>query len=69
MTAAIASAHPIPGRRYNRDQWFYLTAAALMLISTAGGFRRFYLHGKAPWGDMTAQIVPLVIAHGVAMSS
>jgi hypothetical protein len=39
-----------------------------MLIFTAGGFRNFYLHGRAPWGAMTAQITPLIIAHGLAMS-
>jgi hypothetical protein len=41
----------------------------MMLILTAGGFRRFYLHGKAPFGEMTSQIVPLIILHGLAMSS
>ncbi len=39
-----------------------------MLIFTVGGFRNFYLHGKAPWGEMTNQIIPLIIAHGLAMS-
>ena len=70
MTRATtpASAAKIAGRRVNRDRWFYLIAASLMLIFTVGGFRNFYLHGKAPWGDMTARILPLVIAHGLAMS-
>jgi hypothetical protein len=68
MTDAGTSALPLTRPRVNRDQLFYLIAAVLMLFFAAGGFRRFYLHGKAPWGDMTAQIVPLVIAHGLAMS-
>jgi hypothetical protein len=68
MTAAIRSAPQITERRLKRDQWFYVIAAVLMLLSTAGGFRRFYLHGKAPWGDMTGQILPLVVAHGLAMT-
>ena len=40
----------------------------MMLIFTAGGFRNFYLHGRAPWGGMTSQIMPLIVAHGLAMS-
>ncbi|HTP68175.1 MAG TPA: hypothetical protein VMJ35_04665, partial [Dongiaceae bacterium] len=50
------------------DQWFYVIAASLMLVFTAEGFRNFYLHARAPWGNMTAQIVLLVVAHGLAMS-
>jgi len=51
------------------DRLFYVIAASMMLILTAGGFRNFYLHGKAPWGEMTSQIVPLIVVHGLAMSS
>ena len=50
------------------DRLFYVVAASLMLISTAEGFRRFYLHGKAPWGEMTERIMPLIVAHGLAMT-
>jgi hypothetical protein len=69
MNAAVPSALQNTERRIKRDRLFYVIAAVLMVISIAGGFRRFYLHGRAPWGAMTSQIVPLVIAHGTAMSS
>jgi hypothetical protein len=69
MTVATpASAAKIAERRINQDRPFYVVAAGVMLIFAAGGFRNFYLHGRAPWGAMTAQIVPLVVAHGLAMS-
>ena len=51
------------------DRLFYVIAAGMMLVSTAGGFRRFYLHGQAPWGDITHQILPLVVLHGLAMTA
>lgn len=53
----------------DRDRLFYVIAAVMMLIFTSGGFRRFYLHGKAPWGELTHQIFPLIVLHGIAMSS
>ena len=62
------SAAQITQRRFNADRLFYVLAAGAMLIFTAGGFRNFYLHGKAPWGAMTSQIMPLIVAHGLAMS-
>jgi hypothetical protein len=69
MTVATpVSAAQITKRRFNPDHLFYVIAAGVMLIFTAGGFRNFYLHGRAPWGVMTTQIVPLVVAHGLAMS-
>ena len=72
-TVPVASAVPKmqkTERRFaDRDRLFYVIAAVMMLIFTAGGFRRFYLHGKAPWGDLTHQIFPLVVLHGIAMSS
>ena len=37
------------------DRLFYVVAAGMMLILTAGGFRRLYLHGKAPWGEIAAR--------------
>ena len=66
--ATPASAAKITESRINADHLFYVVAAGLMLIFTVGGFRNFYLHGRAPWGEMTNQIIPLVIAHGLAMS-
>jgi hypothetical protein len=51
------------------ERLFYVIAAFIMVVLTAGGFRNFYLHGRAPWGEMTSQIVPLIVAHGLAMSS
>lgn len=64
------SAAQIGARRVAKpDRLFYVIAASMMLIFTAEGFRNFYLHGRAPWGNMTAQIMPLIVAHGLAMSS
>jgi hypothetical protein len=54
---------------HQSERLFYVIAACAMLLLTAGGFRNFYLHGKAPWGEMTTQIVPLIVVHGLAMSS
>jgi hypothetical protein len=52
-----ASAAQIGARRFAKpDRLFYVIAATLMLISTAEGFRNFYLHGRAPWGNVTGQI-------------
>lgn len=65
---APASAAQLIERRVNLDRLFYVVAAGVMLIFTAGGFRNFYLHGRAPWGAMTTQIVPLIVAHGLAMA-
>ena len=49
---------------------FYVVAAAVMLIFTLVGFRYFYLQGKGiDGGEITAQILPLVITHGIAMSA
>ena len=69
VVTPVAQARTAEGRFAKSDRLFYVVAAVLMLISTAGGFRRFYLHGKAPWGEMTSQIGPLVVVHGIAMSS
>lgn len=64
-----ASMAQIGARRLTKpDRLFYVIAASMMLIFTAEGFRNFYLHGRAPWGNMTAQIMPLIVAHGLAMS-
>jgi hypothetical protein len=75
MNGAVRVATPVPQVRKterkfaDRDRVFYVIAAVTMLIFTAGGFRRFYLHGKAPWGDITHQILPLVVLHGLVMSA
>jgi hypothetical protein len=66
--ATPVSAPKIAERRTSPDRLFYIVAAGMMLIFTAGGFRNFYLHGRAPWGAITNQIVPLIVAHGLAMS-
>jgi len=69
VVTPVAQARIAEGPFAKSDRLFYVVAAGLMLIFTAGGFRRFYLHGKAPWGEMTSQIAPLIVAHGLAMSS
>ena len=69
MAKTMAVATPASGAQITTDRLFYVVAAAAMLVFTAGGFRNFYLHGRAPWGKMTAQIIPLIVAHGLAMSS
>jgi len=68
MTIPAAASAAQPSRVQRSDRLFYVIAASLMLVSTAEGFRNFYLHGRAPWGSMTAQIMPLIVAHGLAMS-
>jgi len=67
--AATPQARTVDRGSHQAERLFYVVAAGMMLILTAGGFRNFYLHGKAPWGDMTSQIVPLIVSHGLAMSS
>ena len=69
VVTPVAQARMAEGRFAKSDRLFYAVAAVLMLIFTAGGFRRFYLHGKAPWGEMTSQIGSLIVVHGLAMSS
>jgi hypothetical protein len=50
------------------DRPFYVIAAVTMLFVTAVGFRNFYLHGKGFGGDITGEILALVVAHGLAMT-
>ena len=51
------------------DRRFYLIAAVVMLVCTAGGFRNFYLHGQNPAGrEITPRILPFVVLHGLAMT-
>ena len=49
--------------------YFYVIAGSVMLIATAVGFRLFIAHGKGFAGEITRQIVPLVVIHGLAMFS
>jgi hypothetical protein len=57
-------------RSVQAERSFYVIAAIVILIVTAVGFRLFLLHGKGVGGgEMTRQIVPLIIAHGLAMFS
>ena len=50
------------------ERLFYVIAGSLMLVATAVGFRAFLAHGKGfGGGEITRQIVPLVVVHGLAM--
>lgn len=52
------------------ERLFYVVAAYAMPAVTAVGFRGFYLEGKGFGGaDMTRQIVPVIVVHGLAMFS
>jgi hypothetical protein len=63
MTARISDRPQVHAERL-----FYVIASGLMLVLTAGGFRLFILHGKGiGGGEITSQIFPLVVAHGLAM--
>ena len=65
---AVAQEQLIQRRSVRSDQLFYVIAASAMLILTAIGFRFFFLHGKASGGgEITSQIFPLVVVHGLAM--
>lgn len=58
------------GNKLNPARLFYAAAATIMLAVTVMGFQQFYLHGRAVGGrPISPQILPLVIAHGVLMSS
>jgi hypothetical protein len=57
-------------RSVRSERLFYVIAGSVMLAATAVGFRSFLLHGKGFGGsDITHQIVPLVVVHGLAMFS
>ena len=52
------------------ERLFYVIAGSLLLAATAVGFRGFLAHGKGfGGGEITRQIVPLVVVHGMAMFS
>jgi len=57
-------------RTVGSERLFYVIAGSVMLIATLVGFRSFLAHGKAfGGGEITRQIVPLVVVHGLAMFS
>jgi hypothetical protein len=57
-------------RTVRSERLFYVVAGSVMLIATVVGFRSFLAHGKAiGGGEITRQIVPLVVVHGLAMFS
>jgi hypothetical protein len=69
MRASARPAAPRAGvRRSDADRRFYLIAGGIILLITLVGFREFFLHGKTnSGGRVTAQIMPLVVIHGMAM--
>src|SRR6266496_2618390 len=69
-SSAVAIASRVPLSRERIDRIFYFLSACLLLLIAVIGFQQFYLHGRASDGGPVLQtIVPLVILHGVAMSS
>jgi len=50
------------------ERLFYVIAGSVMLVATGVGFRGFLLHGKGfGGGEITRQILPLIVVHGLAM--
>jgi hypothetical protein len=69
-SSAVAVAAPIPVGRERIERMFYFLSACLLLLTVVIGFKQFYMHGRASdGGPVTQAILPLVILHGVAMSS
>ena len=57
-------------RTLQAERLFYVIAGGVMLIATVVGFRLFLAHGKGfGGGEITRQIFPLVVVHGIAMFS
>jgi hypothetical protein len=70
MSSAVAVVVSPTATRERRERTFYLAAASLLLVIVAMGFQKFYAHGQASdGGPVTQQIAPLVVLHGVLMSS
>jgi hypothetical protein len=69
-SSAVAVASQIPVSRERIARMFYFLSACLLLFIVVIGFKQFYLHGRASdGGPVTQAILPLVVLHGVAMSS
>ena len=69
-SSAVAVAVQTPVSRERIERMFYFLSACLLLLIVVIGFKQFYLHGRASdGGPVTQAILPLVILHGVAMSS
>jgi hypothetical protein len=57
-------------RKLAAERLFYVIAGSVMLVATVVGFRLFLAHGKGfGGGEITHQIFPLVVVHGLAMFS
>lgn len=68
-TAARLQTQSTVARTIKAERLFHVIAGSIMLIATAIGFRMFIAHGKPLDGEITRQIVPLVVIHGLAMFS
>jgi hypothetical protein len=69
-TATQSQAQRAVARTLQSERLFYVITGCVMLIVTAVGFRLFLAHGKGfGGGEITRQIVPLVVVHGLAMFS
>jgi hypothetical protein len=69
-SSAVAVASSAPLSRERMERMFYFLSACLLLLIVVIGFKQFYMHGRASdGGPVTQAILPLVILHGVAMSS
>ena len=72
MSSSVAVAAPSSSAldRERMERMFYFLSACLLLLIVLIGFRQFYMRGRASdGGPVTQAILPLVILHGVAMSS
>jgi len=66
--AAYPQAQGLAERSLRSERLFYVISASITFILTAVGFRFFILHGKGfGGGEMTSQIVQLIVVHGLAM--
>ena len=68
-TATQSRTQGAAARTLQSERLFYVIAASVMLVATLVGFREFFVHGKGFAGDITRQIVPLVVLHGLVMFS
>lgn len=69
-SSAVAVASHAPVSREQIERMFYFLSGCLLLLIVVIGFKQFYMHGRASdGGPVTQAILPLVILHGVAMSS